>query len=130
MIGFVVLEVVLGIISLNHPLNRVQFLSLKGHLPRTQVRPDETVLCAAARLLMDLTGIQARLNGVGWVELRPAGMEDPVTTRENGHRYLTLCYSVVIPESAQPQDKDARWVLIDDAPEHEKQLLYHLMRKV
>lgn len=121
------LEVVLVITSpdLTKPGNS-RFLLLKDEhgkfeLPTAIIESHESSLEVAASLLHQLTGLKARILGVGWVDLVPMPLADSVDRKSSaGDRWIGVPYGAMLPgEIVKLNHLTASWVPLTEAFEGE-----------
>jgi hypothetical protein len=98
--------------SLQRPGEPPKFLLVESDnerlLPTTEVEEDETVEEAAGRLLKSMIGVQAKINGSGWISLTQA----PIVDRRG---WIGIPFSCIVPESVVPSPGfKADWAPITD----------------
>ena len=121
------LEVVLVVTSpdLSKPGNSRFLLLRRGdgsyQLPTAQVGEDQSTIEVAADLLHRLTGLKARILGVGWVDLVPLPLADSVDRKvRDGSgcdtRFIGVPYGAMLPgEIVRLTDPAAKWVPLIEA---------------
>ena len=76
-------------------------------LPTGLLAEQESTIEVAARMLKYHTGIDARLNGTGWVHLVPCPLADHGNRKDGEHRIIGVPYGCMIPGLVKT--KDATW---------------------
>lgn len=89
-------------------------ISDQFHLPTLVLGNESSIECAAT-ILHNLTGLKAKLNGSGWVELVPGPIMDDKDRLVSGQRWIAITYGAMLPtDFVELKDKDARLLLITD----------------
>jgi hypothetical protein len=82
-------------------------------LPSADVAAAETCAAAAAQLLLELTGVAARVGPgtSGWVDLVLAGLGDHPGDAADGTRVVYVLYGTLLPADVKPT-AGAAWVAV------------------
>ncbi len=78
-------------------------------LPSLAVFGESTLSCAAA-LLARLTGLAARVEGVGWLDLKLCPLADAPTRHKHGERWIAVPYGCLLWQAPPPLLPEARWL--------------------
>ncbi len=76
-----------------------------------------------SQLLAQHTGLQAKINGVGWVELVPAPLYEELTPQE---RNVFVPFGGMIPETVELKSATAHWFTIAELMQNDKVRKTHL----
>lgn len=116
-------DVVVGVVAVDRLTprnNKILLYSPKGDrpgLPTDYVADNETSLDTAARILRDVTGLQARIGQSGWVTIDQIGVMDQTGRRDDvsGKRHVSLIYLAAIPETVELQRGNYKWTDLQTA---------------
>jgi hypothetical protein len=124
------LQATLVAVSVDHA--RKGWLALTGpggSLPTRGPGAGETTYEAAAALLRDCLGVDARRGGTGWEELRHCPVYDP--PGGEGPRLVLAPYCCVLPaDIARPADPAYRWAEADKLSEQDQELVNAAVREL
>jgi hypothetical protein len=76
----------------------VEALNGKFALPITTMTQTQNTLQCASLLLKTTLGLEAKVFGAGWVDLKPCPLVDSVDRVADGERWICVPYVATIPE--------------------------------
>jgi hypothetical protein len=90
------------------------------NLPVRELDEQESTIEVAAQMLNMLTGLRARILGVGWVDLVQMAIVDNVNRKfpETGERYIAVPYGCMLPgEVTTLYHGRAKWLTLTEVTE-------------
>ncbi len=97
----------------------------KLFLPSDKLSEDESSIQCASRLLKVFTGADARLRGVGWIDLNPTPVVDSIDRKDaDGTRWVAIPYWCMMPfeVTEKPFSKKDEWLTFTNLCEKKSEI--------
>jgi hypothetical protein len=82
-------------------------------LPHTMLG-DRTCLEVAASLLLEATGLAARIAGTGWIDLRPYPLVDDTNRVRQGVRFIGVPFAFFLPQDSIENRGNYLWLTLSE----------------
>jgi len=113
------IEVIIGIASVNLQNSADCKILVRNYdgilaLPTQILNVEKDSLEIAAQMLMDIVGLEAKIDDKGWVNLQKIGFFDKIDRCLDGVRWIALLYGAMIPEETRILDDNFVWMNISE----------------